>query len=922
MPRPSHLNPDDILRFLQVSSGSPSANDISRALHLHKSDQRALFKMLGKLKKRGAIDELPGGRYRLSGRKGERSAANHGGPSLRESHPSQAALPRDRSTPTPVRILAEEQSLARDEVRGRLVLHHDGYGFVVPDKPIPELDGDIFIPRVAIEDAMHGDHVVAKIQRRAGYSDRQRAEGRIVRILDRAHASVVGLFRYGPRYNVVLPYDARLQHEIEIPPGEELTPRLREKLVTHDPAFDPKSPHARAKRIPRMEELDGAVVNVQILRFPRSGATPVGRVIEILGRPGELGVDTEIIIRKHHLPYEFPHAVLAEAEKRAQLPSESELADREDFRHLPIVTIDGETARDFDDAVYVERRENGAWHLQVHIADVAHYVRNATPLDQEARLRGTSVYFPDRAVPMLPEALSNGICSLKPQEDRLVMSALIELDAHGNIQSSRLTSGVIKSAARMTYTNVNKILENDPEVSAQYAPHVENFRKMKDLALLLNARRNEHGSIDFDLPERVIAFDDQQRMTSINRSERNIANRLIEEFMLTANRVVDAYLLQRGIPALHRVHEKPDAKKVLEFEELARAFGYSLGVEDLHRKEITVRHGGNPAAKSAGRNRGGSKGRGHDRKGSGGRAGSFDSGRDREMKVSLAGAEVAITPQHYQRLVKKITGKPEERILSYLMLRSLKQARYAADPLGHFALGFDEYTHFTSPIRRYPDLIIHRILKWALENPDAAPTVNSPAVGARHSAPAAARHESRRDAAHLDSRRVQTRTPIQNFAAQSAPEKSAPPQSAGEAVRYTDIQLREIATESSEAERRAAAAERELMDWKTAQFMEQHIGEEFAGLIISIQKFGAFVELAEVFVEGLLPLSAFEEAAGARCTYREFDHSIVAMTSEPRKGRGAKPAAQRSWHLGDPVQVRADRIDPIRKRVEFALIAP
>jgi ribonuclease R len=960
MPRPSHLNPDDILRFLQVSSDAASANEISRGLHLRKSDQRALFKMLGKLKKRGAIDELSGGRYRLRGRKDERSAPSHGGgPSWRESRSSQAAPPRDGPSLTPVRILAEEQSLARDEVRGRLVLHHDGYGFVVPDKPIPELDGDIFIPRVAIEDAMHGDHVVAKIQRRAGYSDRQRAEGRIVRILDRAHASVVGLFRYGPRYNIVLPYDARLQHEIEIPPGEELTPQLREKLIAHDPAFDPKSHQARAKRIPRMEELDGAVVNVQILRFPRSGATPVGRVIEILGRPGELGVDTEIIIRKHHLPYEFPHAVLAEAEKRAQLPSESELADREDFRHLPIVTIDGETARDFDDAVYVERRENGAWHLQVHIADVAHYVRNATPLDQEARLRGTSVYFPDRAVPMLPEALSNGICSLKPQEDRLVMSALIELDPYGNIQSSRLTSGVIKSAARMTYTNVNKILENDPEVSAQYAPHVENFRKMKELALLLNARRTEHGSIDFDLPERVIAFDDQQRMTSINRSERNIANRLIEEFMLTANRVVDAYLLHRGIPALHRVHEKPDAKKVLEFEELARAFGYSLGVEDLHRKEISVRHGTVPAAK-AGRQQGGkgSRDRGGRSRGGGSRSGGSENfGRDREMRVSLAGAEVAITPQHYQRLVKKITGKPEERILSYLMLRSLKQARYAADPLGHFALGFDEYTHFTSPIRRYPDLIIHRILEWALENPDAAPAANSPTVAARHAVPAAARHESRRDAAHLESRRAQTRTSVENFSAPSAPEKSAPPQSAGEAVRYTDIQLREIATESSEAERRAAAAERELMDWKTAQFMEQHLGEEFAGLIISIQKFGAFVELAEVFVEGLLPIAAFEEAAGARCTYREFDHSIVAMSAgsssyrdqyahgekfrrsnpssaeserkgrsdpssqEPqRKGRGAKPPTQRSWHLGDPVQVRAERIDPIRKRVEFALV--
>ena len=933
MPRPSHLNPDDILRFLQVSANPPAASDISRALHLKKSDQRPLFKMLAKLKKRGAINELPGGRYRLAGRKNDHAADRQ-----TDRRPDNSPPAREITHPRHT----GGDTLARDEVRGRLVLHHDGYGFVVPDHPIPELDGDIFIPRLAIDDAMHGDHVLAKFQRRSGHSDRQRAEGRIIKILDRAHPSVVGLFRYGPRYNMVLPYDARLQHEIEIPSGEELTPALREKLIAHDPAFDPKNPHARTKRIPRMEELDGAVVNIEITRYPRAGTTPIGRVLEILGRPGELGVDVEIIIRKHHLPYEFPRAVLAEAEHRAQLPSAAELSTREDFRHLPIVTIDGETARDFDDAVYVEKRPDNRWHLQVHIADVAHYVRNASPLDQEARLRGTSVYFPDRAVPMLPESLSNGICSLKPHEDRLVMSALIELDAYGNIQSSRLTSGVIKSAARMTYTNVNKILENDPEVSSQYAPHVENFRRMKELALLLNARRTEHGSIDFDLPERVIAFDDQQRMTSINRSERNIANRLIEEFMLTANRVVDAYLLHRAIPALHRVHEKPDARKVLEFEELARAFGYSLNVEDLHRKEITVRHGANPAAKSSGRKAGrdGRGQRGRDGKGSGGRGAN-------EMKVSLAGAEVAITPQHYQRLVKKIIGTPEERILSYLMLRSLKQARYAADPLGHFALGFDEYTHFTSPIRRYPDLIIHRILKWALENPDAK---SDRPVGARHAVPAS---ERRHDASR--------HTPIQHLSAQALPEKipfasdqatehgsrftdhaSLPTDHASH--RYTEIQLREIATETSEAERRAAAAERELLDWKTAQFMEQHLGEEYEGLIISVQKFGVFVELAEVFVEGLLPLAALEDAAGGRCIYREFDHSIVALSGgstmayadprkdrhkskrndgsspEAQKGRGAKPQPQRAWHLGDPVHVRAERIDPIRKRVEFALV--
>ena len=416
-----------------------------------------------------------------------------------------------------------------------------------------------------------------------------------------------------------------------------------------------------------------------------------------------MGVDIEIIIRKHHLPHVFSPAVLDDAERRAVPVSETERAGREDFRDLPIVTIDGETARDFDDAVYVERRADGGWHLQVHIADVSHYVRTDSALDQEARLRGTSVYFPDRAVPMLPESLSNGMCSLKPHEERLVMSALMEFDPAGNMRSARMTPGIIRSFERMTYTNVNKVIEKDPEMTARYAPFVKHFDNMKELALLLNARRNEHGSIDFDLPEQVIEFDDQQRMVSIGRSERNIAHRLIEEFMLAANRAVDSYLLQRGIESLHRVHEKPDARKVLEFEELARAFGYSLGVENLHQREIAVRHGRTPAPARAGR------------------PDSYGHGRERGMKVSLPGVDLRITPQHYQRLIRKVTGKPEERIISYLMLRSLKQARYAAEPLGHFALGFDEYTHFTSPIRRYPDLIVHRILKWALEHPHAKP---------------------------------------------------------------------------------------------------------------------------------------------------------------------------------------------------------
>ena len=573
-------------------------------------------------------------------------------------------------------------------------------------------------------------------------------------------------------------------------------------------------------------------------------------MIEILGRPGEIGVDVEIIVRKHHLPHIFPEEVLSEARSVPQQAGDAELLGRRDFRDLPIVTIDGETARDFDDAVHVRKLADGHYELQVHIADVAHYVRPGAPLDREARLRGTSVYFPNRAVPMLPEELSNGICSLNPRVDRLVMSVIMEMDANGKMIGAGFTPGVIRSAERMTYTNVHKVLDGDAEMNDRYAPLVGEFRLMKELALLLNRRRNERGSIDFDLPEPVIEFDENGRMVSITRSIRNIAHRIIEEFMLAANEAVAQYLDMRGIASLHRVHGKPDPKKVLEFEELAHAFGYTLGVDDLAEREIAVRHG---------RQRDSSRG-----------------GRMRPMTVTLPAAdEINIRPQHYQRLTEKIAGKPEERILSFLMLRSLKQARYAADLLGHFALATREYTHFTSPIRRYPDLIVHRALKWALENPDVAP---APAV-LPSAKPGKEQH-------------VATLGP------------------------YRRVELEGIAAESSEAERRADGAERELMDWKTAQFMESRLGEEYDALIISVQKFGFFVELVEIFVEGLVSIDRLEEVTGQRCVYRDRDHSIV--TEPYRSSRGATP--KRIFRLGDRIRVRAERIDPFRHRVEFSVV--
>lgn len=836
----SEVSSEQVAAHLATLSRPASIREIAQGMGLKHKGRRFLPRVIQQLKRRGDVEEVQGGRYRLADTKHSHRAAEKA---------AQAPAAASRPEAAPADGVGAKRSRDPSLISGKIVAHRDGYGFLVPDKPIPHVDGDLFIGRDNLGDAMNGDHVLARVTRKRGDG---RAEGRVVEILERENPTVVGLFRYGPQGNFVLPYDTRIAHEVLVPPGEELTPDLREKLRAV-PGGEPV-----ASRRMRVAELDGAVVNVEIMRYPKGGLGPVGRVIEILGRPGEIGVDVEIMIRKHHLPHVFPKQAIGEAQAEPQQVTCEMAAGRRDFRDLPIVTIDGETARDFDDAVYVAALPGGGYELQVHIADVANYVPRGSALDREARLRGTSVYFPNRAVPMLPEELSNGICSLNPKVDRLVMSVVMEIDASGKMASADFTAGIIRSAERMTYTNVNKVLEGDSEANERYAALAGDFRRMKELALLLNARRTARGSIDFDLPEPVIEFDDSGRMLSIVRSERNIANRIIEEFMLAANEAVAQYLEKRGIASLHRVHEKPDPKKVLEFEELAHAFGYSLGVEDIAERRVAVRHGRvQPPARDS-------------------RKGRVASGRMRPMAVTFpASEEVDIRPQHYQRLTDKIAGKPEERILSYLMLRSLKQARYTADPFGHFALAVQEYTHFTSPIRRYPDLIVHRALKWALKNPDAKPT--------RPASP-------------------QTHTESKESTAQLGP--------------YQRVELEEISTESSEAERRADAAERELMDWKTAQFMECHLGEEYDALIISVQKFGFFVELVEIFVEGLVGIDQIEEFTGQRSVYRERDHAIV--TEPQRSGRGA--GARHTFRLGDRVRVRAERIDPFRHRVEFALV--
>ena len=469
----------------------------------------------------------------------------------------------------PDRYAIPQTAAGKNMAVGRLSMHRDGFGFVIPEAGSLDerlkgrLVGDIFIPPPAVGSAMHGDRVLVEI---GNVRPDGRAEGRILRLIGRAHSTVVGKFHYGSRHNFVTPIDQKITQEIVIPPGMEYPAegsaslpeanasgpqrRGQDALATAGgtPALpvSKKSPHRvlgqEAARRAAWDDLENVVVDVEITDWPTATQNPRGRVVEILGYEDDFGADVEIMIRKHHLPHRFPPAVLAEAQDAEAVIPAREMNRRRDFRGLPIVTIDGETARDFDDAVIVQHLENGNFELQVHIADVAHYVTPDSALDQEARLRGTSVYFPDRAVPMLPLELSTDICSLRPQVDRLVMSCVMEIDHHGEILGYELSEGVISSAERMTYTDVNLVLEGDSGARERYSKLVAGFERMRDLALILNRKRERRGSIDFDLPEPVIEFDEFGLMKSITRSERNIAHRLIEEFMLSANECVASYL--------------------------------------------------------------------------------------------------------------------------------------------------------------------------------------------------------------------------------------------------------------------------------------------------------------------------------------------------------------------------------------------
>ena len=665
-----------VLGYIQHLGGrSFTFRDVVRLLNLDSDDRRSLQHYLDELDEEEVIHRVKRGRY---------------------------ALP-------------ERESL----VSGVLSCHRDGYGFLIPDDRV-RFPKDIFIPARNMEDALHEDRVLAKIIRKKRPSsgnfrgrrgnareDKERLEGAIVRVLERKRSSIVGRFYAHSRFPYVVPLDARLIHDIRIP-------------------------YQSSK-----EAKDGQIVVVQITMPPGRNQEARGKVLDILGYAGDPGIEYRIVEHRFGLPVTFTPAALREADAIPSYVLDEECTGREDFRQETIVTIDGESARDFDDAISLKRTLSGNFLLGVHIADVSHYVREGTALDSDAYARGTSVYFPDRSIPMLPPRLSSGICSLMPGVDRLVLSALIEIDPGGKIIGKRFTRGVMRSRERMTYTSVGKILlDRDPQERSRYAALTPLFETMEELCLILSKKRYRRGSVDFDLPEAEIQFDEDGKIISVLPAERNIAHRIIEEFMLLANECVAEKLTSSGVPALYRVHEAPDPMKVEEFAEFAKVLGYRL-----------ERHDG------------------------------------------------PYKPKDFQKFVLQLEGKPEQRFLVYLMLRSFMQAHYSERNLGHFGLAAAEYTHFTSPIRRYPDLLVHRLLNECLAKQ-----------------PSPAWRETMRS------------------------------------------RLPEFALHTSGRERTADEAEREIEKIKKAQFMSDKLGEEFEAIVFSVTRQGFFVELMDHYVEGFVPI--------------------------------------------------------------------
>src|SRR5919108_4867919 len=634
-------------------------------------------------------------------------------------------------------------------VRGRVHAHPDGYGFLIPEDKDAE---DLYLNRREMRLVMHGDIVMVRVDRKA----RGGSEVHVVQVLEHAQKRLLGTYDELNGKPYLVPMDARIG------------------------AIPLKPAAAHPQR--------GKVVAAEISRYGTAMSPPEAQVVKVMGDPDDPEVQAQSIVFRFGLSTSFSEQVQREMTQIAYSIAPEEIAARTDLRGLPIVTIDGENARDFDDAVYV-RKQGENYELYVSIADVAHYVVFETALDQEAYARGTSVYFPDRAIPMLPEALSNGICSLNPNEDRLTKTVCIEVNAKGNVIGSRFFNSVIRSHERMTYTDVRRILvDKDSECLARYRDLVDQFKLMEELALLINEIRKARGNLDFDLPEAEIILDLQGAPENIVRAERNIAHRIIEEFMIAANEAVARHLTEQDFPLLYRVHEGPDQEALESLAPFLLSLGYRLPVK-------------------------------------------------REK----------ITPLEIQKLLESCRGKPEEKVINHVLLRAMKQAHYQPENIGHFGLASTCYTHFTSPIRRYPDLIVHRILEKTLQGDKLKPSER------------------------------------ENFMAY----------------------LVDAGKHSSERERIAMDAEREMVDLKKAQFMMDKIGEEFTGIITSLANFGFFVELDLYFVEGLVRLSSLTDD-----DYNYYEKEYVIKGS--RHGR--------KFRLGDAVRVKVVRINAFRSEIDFELV--
>lgn len=637
-------------------------------------------------------------------------------------------------------------------VVGKLQGHGNGFGFLIQDTPgVP----DVFISADNMNSAMHNDRVIARLLGRSWDGPKQ--EGEIIRILSRANKTIVGTFDRGNRYGFVAPDENRISTDIFIPKGQEMNARTGDKVV------------------------------VEITDWPERRRNPEGRIITIIGHKNEPGTDIESIIWKFGLPKEFPRHVMAEVAKIPMEVIAAQEAGRRNLRDLMMVTIDGEDAKDLDDAVSLEVLPNGNFHLGVHIADVGSYVTPGSALDKEAYKRGTSIYLVDRVIPMLPHELSNGICSLNPQVDRLALSVFMEIDNKGRVLRHDICESVININERMTYRNVKKILvDKDQELIGKYDYLVETFNLMERLCLILNGRRLARGTVDFDFPEVKVKLDEKGQPIDILKYDRSIADRIIEEFMLVTNETVAQHFFEQGVPFVYRIHEKPDSEKVSNLNRFLFTFGLSIkGFNKIH-------------------------------------------------------------PGAFQEVLKKVAGRPEERVISTIMLRTMKLARYSEENNGHFGLAAEHYCHFTSPIRRYPDLVIHRIIKEVL---------------------------------------VKGKLPGQRK------DKLA--------IFVTDASI-----QSSEREKLATEAERDSVDLKKVEFMQNKIGEKYQAVISGVTSFGMFVELDNM-IEGLVHVTTLMD------DFYEYDENKLSLT-----GRHTG----RSFRIGDSVRVRLEQVNLDERKLDFELV--